>query len=208
MSPAEIEQLADQYKSAPTFKLVRLAEDPTGLPQEIILILQKELLERGEQTAALKLTEFLVALKEEVKPLSPEQARAEIIERLKAGESMESIALKFKENGLDVFEELNREVVFQENTFDYIASLRDKGLTDEALDQKLMSDLAMDQKEVDMLKEKMRKNGSANVTIGLAITIVTLALMILAGRFPIGGILLLGVGAWRIVEGQRMLSKA
>lgn len=208
MTPEELSIIADNYKSTATFKLVRLAENPAGLPGDIIPVLQKELLSRGEQDAALKLTEYLVQLKESEQPLTPEQARAEIEERLRAGESMESIALKFRESGVDVFAELNREVIVQENTFDYIMALKQKGLTDEALDQKLITDLAIDQKEVDVLKEKMRKNGSANVTMGIAITVVTLLLMILAGRFPIGGILLLGVGAWRIVEGQRMLSKA
>jgi hypothetical protein len=207
MNPEEIAKIADRYKSTATFKLVRLAENPAGLPSEIIPVLQKELLGRGEQDAALKLTEYLIQLNEFENPLTPEQARAEIEERLKAGESMESIALKFKENGVDVFAELTREVIVQENTFDYIMALKQKGLTDEALDQKLITDLAIDQKEVDVLKEKMHKSGSANVTIGLVITSVTLLLMLLAGRFPIGGVLLLGVGVWRIVEGQRMLSK-
>jgi hypothetical protein len=208
MDAAEIAKIADHYKSVPTFKLIQLVENPEGLPAELVLVLQKELLGRGEQEAALKLTAYLVKLKEQEKPLTPEQAREEIMERLKSGESMESIALKFKENGVDVFEELNREVNIQENTFDYIMALKQKGLTDEALDQKLITELSIDQKDVDVLKEKMRKSGSANVTIGISITLVTLLLMILAGRFPVGGVLLLGVGAWRIVEGQRMLSKS
>lgn len=207
MNPAEIAKIAEHYKSAPTFKLTRLAENPDGLPGEVVPVLQKELLGRGEQEAALKLTEYLIHVKEQEKPLTAEQARAEIMERLKAGESMESIALKFKENGVDVFEELNREVKSQENTFDYIISLKQKGLTEEALDQKLITDLSIDQQQVDVLKEKMRKNGSANITIGLVVTSVTLLLMLLAGRFTVSGILLLGVGVWRIVEGQRMLSK-
>jgi hypothetical protein len=222
METSEIEKIADHYKSSPTFRLVRLAENPAGLPDELVPVLQKELLTRGEQDATLKLTEYLVQrnteiiqrqreeeqYKEETKPLTPEEARTEIMERLKGGESMDSIALKLKARGIDVFNELDREMILQENAFDYIASLREKGLADDALDQQLIKDLSLDQVEVDILKEKMRKHGSANITIGLVTTSVTLVLMLWAGRFPILGVMLLGIGVWRIVEGQRILSKS
>jgi hypothetical protein len=202
-----IEEIANNYKKLPTYKLSELAKDPDGLSTEVIPVLQRELLSRGEQDDALKLTEYLIEIQKQ--PLKHEDFQQEIKDRLAAGETLESIALKFKENGVDVYDEIAKEGQLQENTFDYILSLREKGISEEEIHQKLQHDLSLSESEVEIVKQKLRRKGKINIVVGWSATVITVIITILSlavgGGPGVGAIILLGIGIWRIVEGNRIL---
>jgi hypothetical protein len=207
-----IDEVTEHYKTSPTFKLQRLAQNPDGLPLELVPILQKELLSRGEQEDALRLTEYLINSSKEDKVLSKEELRQEVDDRLKKGESLESIALKFKENGVDLFEQVEEEGKLQESVFDYILSLNEQGVPDEAIQEKLKENFSMSEAEVEIIKAKLRRKGRNNLVVGYSLIVVIGLLMILAlaagGSAGIGGVLLMALGVWRVYEGHRILSNS
>jgi hypothetical protein len=208
----DLNEIADNYKGFQTHKLVRLARNPEGLPLELIPVLQKELLSRGEQDEALKLSEYLIEAQRRPEVMSEEEIKVEIEKRLDVGESMESIVLKFRENGVDVFNQLDQESRMQENTFDYILSLKDKGMEEKEIQEKLQQNFSLSEEEVVIVNEKLRTKGRMNLVLGYALTGVIFIFACISisagGRLPgIGAVIFFGLGVWRIYEGHRILGK-
>jgi hypothetical protein len=203
----DIHEIAANYKSFPTYRLTNLADNPEGLPLELIPVLQKELLARGEHEDALKLSQYLIDSQKQDQKLTREELQEEVRHRLAAGEPIESIALKFKENGIDVFKELEADDQVQENTFSYILSLKEKGVAEEEINEKLQTNFSLSEEEVDIVKQKLKTKGRLNLVVGYFFTVVILILFIVGARISFGGMILLGIGIWRIVEGHSILNK-
>jgi hypothetical protein len=205
-------ELAKYYKESPTYKLVNLANDPEGLNLESIPVLQKELLERGEQEAALKLSEYLVESQRKASEpkLSQEDLQKELDERLAAGESIESIALKFKDNGIDVFKELEGRGQIQEKAFDYILALKDQGLADKEVNEKLQENFSLSNADADVMTQRLKTKAKTNLVIGYSMivifSILSVAVLANGGSVGIGGIVLTGLGIWRVVEGHSIIN--
>jgi hypothetical protein len=203
----DIHEIAANYKSFPTYRLTNLADNPEGLPLELIPVLQKELLARGEHEDALKLSQYLIDSQKQDQKLTREELQEEVRQRLAAGEPIESIALKFKENGIDVFKELEADDQVQENTFSYILSLKEKKMAEEEINEKLQTNFSLSEEEVDIVKQKLKSKGRLNLVVGYFFTVVILILFIVGARISFGGMILLGIGIWRIVEGHSILNK-
>ena len=133
--------------------------------------------------------------------------RQEIRRRLDEGESLESIALKVKENGMDVFKILQEDQQAQENTFEYILSQKGQGVAKERVDEKLQTSFLLTEEEVDIVNQKLRTKGRANLVIGYSIGIILIILSLLTGRLSISAMLMIGVSFWRIAVGHDILSK-
>ena len=207
----DLNEIANNYKGLQTHKLVRLARNPEGLPLELVPLLQRELLNRGEQDEALRLSEYLIEAGRRPEVMSQEEIQMEIEKRLAAGESMDSIALKFKESGVDMFSQLEVEGKAQENTFDYILSLKDKGMEEKEIQEKLQQNFSLTEEEVVIVNEKLRTKGRINLVGGYALTggvFIFTCIALSAGRLPgISMIFLFGIGIWRIYIGHRILDK-
>src|SRR6187455_746903 len=126
----DLRDIEENYKRMTDEKLIQLTMTPQDLRLEVIPILQQELLNRGQHQAAISLTGFLVKSKE--KPRFSEMTVVElkqlVNERLESGESIESIKLHLKDDGVNIFDVLNDDMELQEKAFDYITHLKEQGL--------------------------------------------------------------------------------
>lgn len=195
------------YKRLRTEELVQIASDPGALELAVIPHLQAELLNRDKKVEALRLSEFLVNRPELQQELTRDELAASIKERVDAGEPLESIKLDLEDRGINFFDIINDESNLKEKTFEYLTSLKEEGLEETEIDQKLNATFGMDEGEADVLKRQLRNRGKQNLIIGYSIVIIIgfISLLLLeAGRsVSIGAILLIGIGIWRIAEGYR-----
>ncbi|MET0392974.1 MAG: hypothetical protein ABW019_07520 [Chitinophagaceae bacterium] len=202
-----LDLVIENYKRLRTEELVHIAGDPGTLEPAVIPILQAELLNRDKKEEALKLSEFLVTRREPQQELTKDELAAGIKERIDAGEPLESIKLDLEDRGINFFDIINDESRLKEKTFEYLTSLKEEGLDEVQIDEKLRTTFGMDTEEADVLKRELRNRGKQNLIIGYATVIIvgTLSLLTLgAGRgVTIGAIVLIGIGIWRIVEGYR-----
>ena len=202
-----LNSIIDNYKRLRTEELIQIAKSPEQLQVEIIPHLQAELFNRNKKEEAILLSEYLVKRPKPLSELSKKELTEMIKERVDSGESLESIKLDLKDNGVDMFDLLETHNQVQGKVFDYLTSLKEDGLNETEIDEKLKSRFSLDENEADVLKRQLRAKGKQNLIIGYSLVIIMGILSILTlgsgGYVGIGGILLIGIGIWRIVEGYR-----
>jgi hypothetical protein len=203
----KLDYIIENYKRMRTEELVQIARDPSDLELEIIPHLQAELLNRDKREEALRLSEFLIKRPGPQKELTKKELAESVKERIDSGEPLESIKLDLKDRGIDFFEVMNQENKLKDKTFEYLTSLKEEGLDETEIDQKLKATFGIDESEADILKRELRNKGKQNLIIGyfLVIVVGSLSLLTLGAGFgiTIGGMLLTGIGIWRIVEGHQ-----
>jgi hypothetical protein len=202
-----IEAVENYYKEAPTLELIEIAQNPHTLRKEIIPVLQRELLVRNENEAALGLSEFLVQ-QNEPKLETPEQIDAYIQKRLDSGAPLENIRIDLKEKGVTSFGILEQNEVKQEAIIDYVSTLKEQGATNAEIIEKLETNLDIKPEELTVIQAKMYKKGTLNLVIGYTIVILLGGLglvTLMVGRgMSIASIILIGIGLWRITEGYKL----
>jgi hypothetical protein len=203
----DIDYIAAHYKTLHTQELVEIAADPGGLRPEIIPVLQKELIARNKPEEALQLSDFLVHGSTSLKNLSTQALQQLINQRLEAGETLESIKIDLRDNNIDIFDIINYESRHKDKTFDYMLALKEKGLDDIAISEKLQETFSIKEAESEILRQQLKSRGRRNTIIGWSIVVAICIIMLVAvgngGSIGMGSILLFGIGIWRIVEGQR-----
>jgi hypothetical protein len=206
-SMEDISLVADHYKNLHTAELVNIAKDPAGLRPEVIPVLQKELLSRNEPEVALELSHYLVHGHERLNNLSPEALQESINQRLASGETLDSIKIDLRDNGVDIFDIINYDSQKKEKTFEYMVALKDQGFKGQELSDKLQETFAIKEEETEILKAQLKSKGRKNLVIGFSMVIVVSIFMLVAagsGLYPgIGAIILFALGIWRIIEGLR-----
>lgn len=205
----DISLIADHYKTLHTAELIEIASDPASLRHDIIPILQKELINRNEHEAALQLSHYLVHGPGRLKGLNPEQLQELINQRLDAGEPLDSIKTDLRDNGIDIFDIINHGSKHKDKTFDYIMALKEKGLDDHAINDKLQETFSLQESESEILQQQLKSKGRRNQVIGWSIVAAICIIMLVAvsngGTIGIGSVLLFALGIWRIIEGQRQM---
>jgi hypothetical protein len=199
--------IIENYKKLHTEELILIAQKPADLEIEIIPHLQSELLNRNRKEEALLLTEYLVSRpKWDEKPTKDELVES-IKARIDVGESLESISLDLKENGINLFEILGDQNKFQNKAFEYLTSLKEKGLDEIAIGEKMKETFGITEQETDVLKVQLKNKGRKNVIIGYIVLIIVgilgLISVALGGYISIGGMVLIGIAIWQIMEGNR-----
>lgn len=208
----DLRSIEENYRRMTIEKLIDLAMKPQELRIEVIPILQQELLNRGLNKEAISLTDFLVRSKE--KPRYSESSvvelKKQIEDRLESGESIESIKANLKDDGINIFDIINDENEVNEKAFDYISYLKQKGVGEKEIDEKLKKTFSMEKEDSEMLKIQLKKKGNQNLIIGYSISIIALLLIItsfVGNRVTIGVIFVLAIGIWRIVKGYEQLKE-
>ena len=118
------------YQGVSKEKLLQIAQRPQDLRLDAIPLLQKELLGRGMNAEALLITDFLVGVKKDeperlnYAEMSLYEMQEHVKERIQEGESIESIKLDLRENGVDIFAILNENDNLKESAFEYMTYLK------------------------------------------------------------------------------------
>jgi len=202
-----IDLIIENYRQLSTNELLSIAKNPAELRIDIIPHLQSELFNRNKKEEALLLSEFLIKRPKTYAELTKDELSENIKERIDSGESLESIKLDLKENGVNMLDILSNEAQIQNKTFDYLASLKSEGLDDAEIDEKMKSTFSLTENETDVLKRQLKAKGKQNLIIGYSLVIVmsilTIVSLSMGGYVGIGGILAIGIGIWRISEGYR-----
>lgn len=208
-----LKDIQENYESKNVEDLIHLALNPQELRLEVIPILQKELLNRGQTEEAMSLTDFLVKAKE--KPRFSDLPKAElrklIKDRLATGEPMESIKIDLKDDGVNIYEIINNDHKLKEKAYNYITHLKEQGLKEEEIDEKLKETLSIEKEDTEMLKIQLKKSGKKNLIFGYTISIIALLLLTIAlgtgGSVGFGAIFVLGFGVWTISKGYEQIKK-
>lgn len=202
-----IEEIEENYQKMYVGELIELTKNPKYLRLDAIPVLQKELIKRGQHEEALHLTDFLIGSdsKARYRKMSDEELTQMIKDRIESGDSLEKIKLDLKEVGINMFDIMNKDHDLNEQRLDYITYLKQEGLSENQIDEKLKDTLLMDTKDSEMLKVELKKKGKQNIIMGYTFTIVAAFLILvsfsLGGRVTIGGIGVLSVGVWMISKG-------
>lgn len=205
------------YQGVSNEKLLQIAQRPQDLRLDAIPLLQKELLGRGMNAEALLITDFLVSVKkdESERPnyaeMSLYEMQEHVKERIQEGESIESIKLDLRENGVDIFAILNENDNLKESAFEYMTYLKKEGFEEEEIAEKLEENLAIDKSDSEMLKVQIKNSGKQNLTIGYTLAILGSVFILLTlsstGGFPISAVILIVLGVWRIYVGYERLKE-
>lgn len=205
------------YQGVSNEKLLQIAQRPQDLRLDAIPLLQKELLGRGMNAEALLITDFLVGVKKD-EPERPNYAEMSLYEmqehvkeRIQEGESIESIKLDLRENGVDIFAILNENDNLKESAFEYMTYLKKEGFEEEEIAEKLEENLSIDKRDSEMLKVQIKNSGKQNLTIGYTLAILGSVFILLTlsstGGFPISAVILIVLGVWRIYVGYERLKE-
>jgi len=209
----DLRNIEEKYKGMTIEELIRLTIKPQDLRLDVIPILQMELFNRGLKKEAMSLTDFLVKSKEKPRfsELSVVELKQLIEDRLESGESIESIKIDLKDDGINIFDIINDDNTLKEKAFDYITHLKQQGLEENEIDEKLKETFSMEKGDSGMLKIQLKKNGNQNLIYGYTISIIALLLIIISlsvgGSVTIGGIIILSLGIWRIFKGYEQLKE-
>jgi hypothetical protein len=199
--------IIENYKGLSTPELLQIASDPSSLEVEVIPHLQAELLNRGKQEEALQLSTYLIQKPKEYKTLSRDELAKIVQDRLDSGEPLESISLDLKDQGINVFDILQNESTLKDKQFDYLVSLKDDGLDESAINEKMKGTFNLTEEEADIINRQLKNKGRYNLIIGYSLVIISVIIILAAlgsgGSIGFGAVLLVAIGLWRILEGHR-----
>lgn len=199
--------IIESYKTLSTDDLVSIANEPESLDSEVIPYLQSELFNRNKKEESIALGNFLIKNTFSYRDLTREELARMIKERVESGEMLESIRLDLKDHGIDIFEIIDGEERFKGRVLDYMTSLKEVGLEDAEIAEKMNEAFNINSSETDILKQQLHSAGRRNVILGYSLVIVSVALILLAISFGggpgIGGVILIGLGIYKIMQGNK-----
>lgn len=211
---SDLARIEENYKRKSIEDLVELTLNPQELRLEVIPVLQQELLNRGQHKEALSLTEFLVNSKgkHSLKNSSNEEVYRLVNERLDAGESIESIQMHLKDEGVDMLERISVEGGGKKDALEHLRHLKQQGLANQEIYTRLKLSLSLEKEEVDLLNSQLKNSGTRNQVFGYTMIVIAFLLIFvslsLGGNVTIGAIGILCVGVWRVYEGSEQLKEA
>jgi hypothetical protein len=114
-----------------------------------------------------------------------------------------------KENGIDILDIINAESKEREKAFDYMLALKNLGLDDTEVKEKMQETFSIDEVTSEVLQAQFKKRGWQNLVIGFSLVGIVGLLIILGinahNGIGIGAVLVAATGIWRIVVGSRQL---
>jgi len=149
-------------------------------------------------------TEELVRLLDQISSLTPEALLVLQKEFLKRGK-------KKQVRRISEFLASSRFLVPEERIINYMLVLRNRGIPETEIDKELMESFGIEKDYVDYSKLSIKSKGIENLVIGLVLSIIPLALiivsLIMGALIGLGSIIILGFGIWRLVKGINLLKK-
>ena len=203
----DIEKIKETYTNCSTEKLIYLLPDIGGMNPEVLPYLQEELNNRGKTEEAGLIADFIDGAELKPNVLTPEEVYKIVENRLKNGESIDTIKFDLKHQGVDILKMAQEEQQKEDSIFDLMTLLKDEGKTYKEIEKELAEKLGINDEETIVLNEKLAKKGKRNVTIGYILILIALTygLVYYSYRewvsFKAIGILLIGV--WRIQIGKK-----
>lgn len=196
--------IADHYRNMTDGELLALVQTPASLTPEAVVLLQKELLQRGKQQEAISLTEFLAGKAQNAAP----DLDTEIAGRIASGETVESIRIDMRDRGIDITDSIGSlEKKKVDNQFEYIIELRAQGLSEAAVYEKLEEQFGTTEDENAILIARLKKRSITNLAVGIGLIVLCGGFLLAAignGFSPgIGAIVLIGIGCQRLFKGIR-----
>jgi hypothetical protein len=205
----DLSLVEENYKRLSIDELIRISEDPEVLNPEAIKLLQRELIARNHSEEALALTEFLLSGSRRLSFMSLEELQKVVFERLESGESIESIKIDLKENGINVIDIINAEGKEREKAFDYMLALKNNGLDDMEVKEKMQETFSIDENDSEVIHAQFKKRGWQNMVIGISLVCIVGLLVAVSmntrNGIGIGAVLVAATGVWRIIVGSRQL---
>jgi hypothetical protein len=162
-----------------TEELLSIAQKPDEIAPEIISILQNELINRDEFEVAYNLRSQAPTVEKPLSELTETEIAEVVRERVNLGESIESIQMDFKSQGVDIFNFMNQEAESLEEKYKYIVSLRKEGLDEEEITQRVQDEFDIDENENEVLKIELKQKGTRNIKIGYTLIFVSIILALL-----------------------------
>ncbi len=85
--------------------------------------------------------------------------------------------------------------------------MKSQGLSEEEIDEQLQETLAMDKKEIELLKADLNSRGKMNLAIGFAIIGLIITIFFIGAKLSFGAVIPFGIGVWRIIIGSGQVRK-
>jgi hypothetical protein len=173
------DSIINHYKQLSTEELLSIAQKPDEIAPEIISILQNELINRDEFEVVYNLRSQAPTVEKPLSELTETEIAEVVRERVNLGESIESIQMDFKSQGVDIFNFMNQEAESLEEKYKYIVSLRKEGLDEEEITQRVQDEFDIDENENEVLKIELKQKGTRNIKIGYTLIFVSIILALL-----------------------------
>ncbi len=183
-----LDTIKKNYARMNNIRLLELANAPKGLAFEVLPLLREELEKRGYEKEAHKITEYL------------EKSDSETQEEVLGDE--------FKEHGLRIFQVIAEEEKEKGALAETIMSLKEEGLSEEEIKQKMKREHDLDQQNFDEIKSSQRMYGRIQKRFGIGVAIIgfVIFLIMLDGRtFFASPFLLLLIGLSLFLNGKRKI---
>lgn len=204
-----LDLILQNYKQLSTEELISIAATPSILEIEIIPYLQSELLSRNRKEEALLLGKYLMPTEtiRIYKDYSKTELNESLKERIDSGESLESIKMDLKENGIDIFQMLETEQFNEYKKLELLTSLKNINLEEPEINEKMTASFGISEIEIFELKRKLRRKGKQNIIFGTTLVVVAVVLAFAAvasgGHVGFGLILVILTGIERISNGKK-----
>jgi hypothetical protein len=173
------DSIINHYKQLTTEELLSIAQKPEEITPETISILQNELINRDEFEVAYNLRSQAPTVEKPLSELTETEIAEVVRERVNLGESIESIQIDLKSQGVDIFNFMNQEAQILEEKYNYIVSLRKEGLDEEEITQRVQDEFDIDENENEVLKIELKQKGTRNIKIGYTLVFVSIILALL-----------------------------
>ena len=173
-----LDSIINHYKQLSTDELLKIAQKPEEIASDTISILQNELINRDEFEVAYNLKSNTPTLETNLSELTEVEISEIIRERVSLGESIENIRIDLKSKGVNILNFMNQEVESLEEKYKYIVSLREQGLDEEEITQRVQREFDINDVENESIKIELRLKGSRNIKIGYILIVVSIILLL------------------------------
>jgi hypothetical protein len=174
--PVDSKDIIEKYKRLHIDELLKLAAAPGDLREDVIPLLQQELVARGRTSEAESLGQSLAyAQNPSIQTDGDEQPLPQYYEttdvwlqktktRFENGLPLEHIYAEAKDRGKDAIALLKKEEWYVEASLANINELREHGLSDEEIDQKLNGSFST--ADITVMRKKYLRNGIIALLLG------------------------------------------
>jgi hypothetical protein len=199
------EELKYKYSTIPTGDLIKLLPDIADMTIDDLVPLKEELEKSGMYDEAETVSEHLNFLNDQHESGSSEAFDKQLDKRLERGESLDNIKYEIKKKGIDIIEYASEEQVKKDTLFNYMSQLKEEGLTDREINERLIEEHHIENSEGNSLMNELHAKGVRNVRTGIILIITGfvfgIILFAFGNRISIGAIGIFIAGILKLNSG-------
>jgi hypothetical protein len=167
--PVDTKEIIEKYKRLHIDELVELAASPGELRDDVLPFLHQELIQRGRTTEAQAIADWITnGGNKEVKEAQYDGTAEWVKEAKRRANDEEPLSDIVKEAAArseETLTELKKQGWYQEAYVDYIKELRNDGLTDEQINEKLGIGFSLE--DANKYRRRLRRNGTIAIIAGV-----------------------------------------